>query len=135
MVMKEKYKVNGENLTPYEVAKKQSKMVGAEFSGEPIPKGKDKNVDPKSDSNAEKPQTKDKPDHGVGNQDGPDDRKGGKGKLDYYGVMMTLSILHFWAGPKRSKVEYFRIKSRPPPKAEIKDMVNSLLVVAVLIEV
>ena len=33
--------------------------------------------------------------------------------------MMTLSILHFWAGPKRSKV--------------IKDMANSLLVVAVLI--
>jgi ankyrin repeat protein len=38
MVMKDK--ANGENLTPYEVAKKQSKMVGAEFSGEPIPNGK-----------------------------------------------------------------------------------------------
>ncbi|KAG6738011.1 hypothetical protein POTOM_059546 [Populus tomentosa] len=47
--------------------------------------------------------------------------------------MMTLSILHFWAGPKRSKVEYFRVKSRPLPKEEIKDMANSLLVVAVLI--
>lgn len=132
MVMKDK--ANGENLTPYEVAKKQSKMVGAEFSGEPIPNGKDNNVDPKSDSiNGEKPQTKDKPDHGVGNQDGPDDRKGGKGKLDYYGVMMTLSILHFWAGHKTSKVEYFRIKSRPLPKEEIKGRIDSLLVVAVLI--
>ncbi|XP_011013841.1 PREDICTED: uncharacterized protein LOC105117779 [Populus euphratica] len=125
MVMKEKYKVNGENLTPYEVAKKQSKMVGAEFSGEPIPKGKD--------NDAEMLQTEDKPDHGVGNQDGPDDRKGGKGKLDYYGVMMTLSILHFWASPKRSKAEYFRIKGRPLPKEEIKNRIDSLLVVAVLV--
>jgi ankyrin repeat protein len=31
---------NGENLTPYDVAEKQSKIVGAEYSGEPIPNGK-----------------------------------------------------------------------------------------------
>ncbi|XP_061944578.1 protein ACCELERATED CELL DEATH 6-like [Populus nigra] len=99
-----KHKANGENMTPYEVAKKQSKMVGAEFSGEPIPKGKD--------NDAEMLQTEDKPDHGV---------------------MMTLSILHFWASPKRSKVEYFRIKGRPIPKEEIKNRINSLLVVAVLV--
>jgi hypothetical protein len=47
--------------------------------------------------------------------------------------MMTLSILHFWAGHKTSKVEYFRIKSRPLPKEEIKGRIDSLLVVAVLI--
>ncbi|KAJ6952711.1 protein ACCELERATED CELL DEATH 6-like [Populus alba x Populus x berolinensis] len=138
MVMKDK--ANGENLTPYEVAKKQSKMVEAEFSGEPILNGKDNNVDPKSgdsnpksDDKREKPQTKDKPDHGVGNQVGPDDRKGGKKNLGFYEAMMTLSILHFWAGPKRSKAEYLRIKGRPLPKEEIKGRIDSLLVVAVLI--
>ncbi|KAJ6952714.1 ankyrin repeat-containing protein [Populus alba x Populus x berolinensis] len=47
--------------------------------------------------------------------------------------MMTLSILHFWAGPKRSKVEYFRLKNRPLPKEEIKGRIDSLLVVGVLI--
>ena len=47
--------------------------------------------------------------------------------------MMTLSILHFWAGPKRSKLEYFRLKGRPLPKEEIKGTIDSLLVVAVLI--
>nr|TKR90622.1 ankyrin repeat-containing protein [Populus alba] len=46
---------------------------------------------------------------------------------------MTLSILHFWAGPKRSKVEYFRLKNRPLPKEEIKGRIDSLLVVGVLI--
>ncbi|KAH8480111.1 hypothetical protein H0E87_030375 [Populus deltoides] len=110
MVMKDK--ANGENLTPYEVAKKQSKMVGAEFSGEPIPNGKDDQVDHKSENNGEKPLTKDKSDHGV---------------------MMTFSILHFFASPKKSKIEYFRIKSRPLPKEEIKGRIDSLLVVAVLI--
>ena len=47
--------------------------------------------------------------------------------------MMTLSILHFWAAPKRSKAEYLRIKGRPLPKEEIKGRIDSLLVVAVLI--
>jgi len=46
---------------------------------------------------------------------------------------MTLSILHFFASPKKSKIEYFRIKSRPLPKEEIKGRIDSLLVVAVLI--
>ncbi|KAG6738920.1 hypothetical protein POTOM_058543 [Populus tomentosa] len=124
---------NGENLTPYDVAEKQSKIVGAEYSGEPIPNGKDDQVDHKSENNGEKPPTKDKSDHGVGNHVDQDEKSGGKGKLDYYGVMMTLSILHFWAGPKRSKVEYFRLKGRPLPKEEIKGRIDSLLVVAVLI--
>ncbi|KAJ6761967.1 MOLTING PROTEIN MLT-4 [Salix koriyanagi] len=102
-----KDKANGEKLTPYEIAEKQSKIVELEFSGEQIPKGK-------------------------GNQVGPDDRKGGEGILDYYGALMTLSVLHFWVGPKNRKVEYFRIKSRLPEK-EIKDRISTLLVVSVLI--
>jgi hypothetical protein len=47
--------------------------------------------------------------------------------------MMTLSILHFFASPNKSKIEYFRIKSRPLPKEEIKGRIDCLLVVAVLI--
>lgn len=35
----EKNKANGEKLTPYEIAEKQSKIVELEFSGEQIPKG------------------------------------------------------------------------------------------------
>ncbi|KAJ6421967.1 hypothetical protein OIU84_026995 [Salix udensis] len=111
----EKNKANGEKLTPYEIAEKQSKIVGLEFSGEQIPKGK-------------------------GNQVGPDDRTGAEGKLDYYGALMTLSVLHFWGipkkfgvGPKKHRVEYFRIKSRPLPREEIKDRISTLLVVSVLI--
>ncbi|XP_034900781.1 uncharacterized protein [Populus alba] len=133
-IVKKRIRVaNGENLTPYEVAEKQSKIVGAEYSGEPIPNGKDDQVDHKSENNGEKPQTKDKSDHGVGNQVDQDEKSGRKGKLDYYGVMMTLSILHFWAGPKRSIAEYLRIKGRPLPKEEIKGRIDTLLVVAVLI--
>ncbi|KAJ6855788.1 hypothetical protein NC651_040422 [Populus alba x Populus x berolinensis] len=133
IVKERKRTANGENLTPYDVAEKQSKIVGAEYSGEPIPNGKDDQVDQKSENYGAKPLTKDKSDHGVGNQVDQDEKSGGKGKLDYYGVMMTLSILHFWAGPKRSKVEYFRLKGRPLPKEEIKGRIDSLLVVAVLI--
>ncbi|KAL9382642.1 hypothetical protein Peur_025677 [Populus x canadensis] len=112
IVKKRRGIANGENLTPYDVAEKQSKIVGAEYSGEPIPNGKDDQVDHKSENNGEKPLTKDKSDHGV---------------------MMTFSILHFFASPKKSKIEYFRIKSRPLPKEEIKGRIDSLLVVAVLI--
>ena len=46
---------------------------------------------------------------------------------------MTLSVLHFWGGPKKPKVEYFRIKGRPLPKEEIKGRISTLLVVSVLI--
>ncbi|KAJ6421977.1 hypothetical protein OIU84_027004 [Salix udensis] len=102
-----KDKANGEKLTPYEIAEKQSKIVGLKFPGEQIPKGKGKQV-------------------------GPDDRKGGEGILDYYGALMTLSVLHFWVGPKKRKVEYFRIKSRLPEE-EIKDRISTLLVVSVLV--
>ena len=38
MVVKDK--ANGEKLTPYEIAEKQSKIVGLEFSREQVPKGK-----------------------------------------------------------------------------------------------
>ncbi|KAB5512767.1 hypothetical protein DKX38_029795 [Salix brachista] len=103
-----KDKANGEKLTPYEIAEKQSKIVELEFSGEQIPKRK-------------------------GNQVGPDDRKGGEEKLDYYGALMTFSVLHFWGDPKKPKVEYFRIKGRPLPREEIKDRISTLLVVSVLI--
>ncbi|XP_011039735.1 PREDICTED: ankyrin repeat-containing protein At5g02620-like [Populus euphratica] len=124
---------NGENLTPYDVAEKQSKIVGAEYSGEPIPNGKDDQVDQKSENYGAKPLTKDKSDHGLGNQVDQHEKSGGKGKLDYYGVMMTLSILHFFARRNKSKIEYFRIKSRPLPKEDIKGRIDCLLVVAVLI--
>ncbi|KAJ6291408.1 hypothetical protein OIU76_023474 [Salix suchowensis] len=83
----DKNKANGEKLTPYEIAEKQSKIVGLEFSGEQIPKGK----------------------------------------------LMTFSVLHFWGGPKKPKVEYFRIKGRPLPREEIKGRISTLLVVSVLI--
>ncbi|KAJ6744974.1 hypothetical protein OIU79_031166 [Salix purpurea] len=75
-----------------------------------------------------------------GSQVGPDDRTGAEGKLDYYGVLMTLSVLHFWRGPEESRgvpkkhgVEYFRIKGRPLPREEIKERIGTLLVVSVLI--
>ncbi|KAJ6291411.1 hypothetical protein OIU76_023477 [Salix suchowensis] len=83
----EKNEANGEKLTPYEIAEKQSKVVELEFSGEQVPKGK----------------------------------------------LMTFSVLHFWGGPKKSKVEYFRIKGRPLPREEIKGRISTLLVVSVLI--
>ncbi|KAJ6348998.1 hypothetical protein OIU77_006560 [Salix suchowensis] len=104
----EKNEANGEKLTPYEIAEKQSKVVELEFSGEQVPKGK-------------------------GNEVGQYDRKGGEEKLDYYGALMTFSVLHFWGGPKKSKVEYFRIKGRPLPREEIKGRISTLLVVSVLI--
>ncbi|KAJ6761963.1 ANKYRIN REPEAT PROTEIN-LIKE [Salix koriyanagi] len=105
----EKNKANGEKLTPYEIAEKQSKIVESEFSGEQIPKVE-------------------------GKQDGPDDRKGGEGKLNYYGALMTLSVLHFWVSPKKKPdVEYFRIMGRPLPREEIKNRISALLVVSVLI--
>ncbi|KAJ6421974.1 hypothetical protein OIU84_027001 [Salix udensis] len=105
----EKNKANGEKMTPYEIAEKQSKIVELEFSGEQIPKGEGKQV-------------------------GPDDRNGGEGKLDYYGALMTFSVLHFWGGPKKKpKVEYFRMKGRPLPREEIKGRISTLLVVSVLI--
>ncbi|KAJ6761969.1 ANKYRIN REPEAT-CONTAINING PROTEIN ITN1-LIKE [Salix koriyanagi] len=40
----EKNKANGEKLTPYEIAEKQSKIVELEFSGEQIPKGEGKQL-------------------------------------------------------------------------------------------
>ncbi|KAJ6291404.1 hypothetical protein OIU76_023471 [Salix suchowensis] len=86
----EKKQANGEKLTPYEIAEKQSKIVALEFSGEQDPK-----------------------------------RKGNE--------LMTFSVLHFWGGPKKPKVEYFRIKGRPLPEEEIKDRISTLLVVSVLI--
>uniref|UniRef100_A0A6N2KYJ1 Uncharacterized protein n=1 Tax=Salix viminalis TaxID=40686 RepID=A0A6N2KYJ1_SALVM len=101
----EKTQANGEKLTPYEIAEKQSKVVELEFSGEQAPKGK-------------------------GSQVGPDDRKGGEEKLDYYGALMTFSVLHFWGGPKKPKVEYFRMKGRPLPREEIKGRISTLLVVS-----
>ncbi|KAJ6291409.1 hypothetical protein OIU76_023475 [Salix suchowensis] len=105
----EKNKANGEKLTPYEIAEKQSKIVESEFSGEQIPKVE-------------------------GKQDGPDDKKGGEGKLNYYGALMTLSVLHFWVSPKKKPdVEYFRIMGRPLPREEIKNRISALLVVSVLI--
>ncbi|KAG5224809.1 alpha-latroinsectotoxin-Lt1a [Salix suchowensis] len=123
----EKNKANGEKLTPYEIAEKQSKIVESEFSGEQIPKVEDSKADPQSDNNGEKTTY-------VGKQDGPDDRKGGEGKLNYYGALMTLSVLHFWVSPKKKPdVEYFRIMGRPLPREEIKNRISALLVVSVLI--
>ncbi|KAB5512768.1 hypothetical protein DKX38_029796 [Salix brachista] len=124
----EKNKANGEKLTPYEIAEKQSKIVQLEFSGEQIPKGKGNQVGPDDRKGGEGILDY----YGAGNQVGPDDRKGGEGILDYYGALMTLSVLHFWVGPKNRKVEYFRIKSRLPEE-EIKDRISTLLVVSVLI--
>ncbi|KAJ6421972.1 hypothetical protein OIU84_026999 [Salix udensis] len=144
----DKNKANGEKLTPYEIAEKQSKIVGLEFSGEQIPKGKgNQQVGPDDRKGGEGKLNY----YGAGNQVGPDDRKGGEGKLDYYGAvtnlfyrfvvqLMTLSVLHFWGipkkfgvGPKKHRVEYFRIKGRPLPREEIKGRISTLLVVSVLI--
>ncbi|KAJ6696695.1 hypothetical protein OIU85_003084 [Salix viminalis] len=124
----DKNKANGEKLTPYEIAEKQSKIVELEFSGEQIPKGEGKQVGPDDRKGGEGKLNY----YGAGNQVGPDDRKGGEGILDYYGALMTLSVLHFWVGPKNRKVEYFRIKSRLPEE-EIKDRISTLLVVSVLV--
>ncbi|KAB5512780.1 hypothetical protein DKX38_029808 [Salix brachista] len=145
----EKNKANGEKLTPYEIAEKQSKIVELEFSGEQIPKGEGNQVGPDDRKGGEGildyygAGNQVGPDdrkgwkgildyYGAGNQVGPDDRKGGEGILDYYGALMTLSVLHFWVSPKKRKVEYSRIESRLP-EDEIKGRMRTLLVVSVLI--
>ncbi|CAK7349814.1 unnamed protein product [Dovyalis caffra] len=104
---------NGENLTPYEVADKQSKIVEANYLAGTIGNGKENQVDQKNDNDAVKQQR--------------------NGKLNYYGALMTLSILHIFDGRKKPKLEYLRIQGKPLPKEEIKSRIETLLVVAVLI--
>ncbi|CAK7349818.1 unnamed protein product [Dovyalis caffra] len=91
--------------TPLHLASKHGRPITTYFL--------DNLADQKSDKNA-------------GNQEA-------KGGLTYIGVMMTLSILHFFGDREKSRVEYFDIRTRPVPKEEIKSRIEIFLVLAVLV--
>ncbi|KAJ6878154.1 protein ACCELERATED CELL DEATH 6-like [Populus alba x Populus x berolinensis] len=124
--------VNNENLTPYDIAEKQSKIAVEQYektdemlaeyrkqfvskNSTPADKNQDNAVDSKEHDTKKSP---------------PKDFK----LLDYYGAMITLSILYFHARPKKSQYERFTsTQGKPPRKQETKSRIENLLVVAVLV--
>ncbi|XP_011006809.1 PREDICTED: transient receptor potential cation channel subfamily A member 1-like isoform X2 [Populus euphratica] len=143
--------VNNENFTPYDVAKRQSKMAADQYdkTDEMLAKEREQ-FDSKNSIPADEIQIE------VNSEDVKDGKKNsttekatastasqGKDKavdskdyklLDYYGTMTTLSILYFHARPRKSLYERFTsTQGKPPRKQETKTSIQNLLVVAVLV--
>ncbi|CAK7349820.1 unnamed protein product [Dovyalis caffra] len=118
--------VNTEDLTPYDVAHRQSKIAVAQYE-----KTEEKLAEERKefDSNG----TEDK----AVDLRKPETKKASSKdyKLpDYYGAMTTLSILYFHTHPKKSLQQRFSsTQGKPPRKEETKSRIENLLVVAVLV--
>ncbi|KAI9383812.1 hypothetical protein POPTR_013G133700v4 [Populus trichocarpa] len=124
--------VNNENLTPYDIAEKQSKIAVEQYEKTDEMLAEDrKQFDSKNSTPADK--TKDK----VVDSKKQDTKKASRKHyelVDYYGAMTTLSILYFHARPKKSLYERFTsTQGKPPRKQETKSRTENLLVVAVLV--
>ncbi|XP_073260137.1 protein ACCELERATED CELL DEATH 6-like [Populus alba] len=124
--------VNNENLTPYDIAEKQSKIAVEQYekTDEMLAEYR-KQFDSKNSTPADKNQDNavDSKEHDT-KKSPPKDFK----LLDYYGAMITLSILYFHARPKKFLYERFTsTQGKPPRKQETKSRIENLLVVAVLV--
>ncbi|KAG6751266.1 hypothetical protein POTOM_045790 [Populus tomentosa] len=121
---------NNDGLTPYELGRKQSTIAVERYEGTDETFAKERQH---SDSNNRVEGTKDKP----ADQNKQDKKKASLKDyelLDFYGAMMTLSILHSYVCPRKSFRDHFP-GTRPmqPRKEETKTRIGNLLVVAVLV--
>ncbi|XP_011037456.1 PREDICTED: ankyrin repeat-containing protein At2g01680-like [Populus euphratica] len=122
--------VNDDGLTPYELGRKQSTIAVQRYEGTDETFAKKRQH---TDSNNRVEGTEDKP----ADQNKQDTKKAslkGYGLSDFYRAMMTLSILHSYACPRKSFRDLFP-GTRPtqPRKKETKTRIGNLLVVAVLV--
>ncbi|KAG5233379.1 ankyrin [Salix suchowensis] len=124
--------VNNENLTPYDVAKQQSKIAVEQYdkTDEMIAKEREQFYS-KNSTPAHENQEK-----------AADSKKQNTKKaslkqyklVNYYGMMTTLSILYFHACPTKYIYERFTVtQGKPPRKQETKSRIENLLVIAVLV--
>ncbi|KAJ6884934.1 hypothetical protein NC652_031817 [Populus alba x Populus x berolinensis] len=126
-----RHPANNDDLTPYGLGRKQSKIAVERYEGTDETFAKERQH---SDSNNRVEGTEDKP----ADQNKQDTKKASlkDNELpDFRGAMMTLSILYFHAFPwKKSFRDHFT-GARPmqPRRKETKTRIGNLLVVAVLV--
>ncbi|KAJ6360914.1 hypothetical protein OIU77_004857 [Salix suchowensis] len=132
--------VNNENLTPYYLAEQQSKSAEEKFDKANEMDGQDNSKDVEYGmknsttenstdwTSSERKQDKAKRDT---EKASPKD----EGLINYFGVVTTLSILYFYARPKKSLRDYFTVTPGliSQGKEESKNRIGNLLVVAVLV--
>ncbi|KAJ6878166.1 protein ACCELERATED CELL DEATH 6 [Populus alba x Populus x berolinensis] len=126
-----RHPANNDGLTPYELGRKQFTIAVERYEGTDETFAKERQH---SDSNNRVEGTEDKP----ADQNKQDKKKASLKDyelLDFYGVMMTLSILHSYVCPRKSFRDHFPGGTRPmqPRKKETKTRIGNLLVVAVLV--
>ncbi|KAI5567865.1 hypothetical protein BDE02_13G119700 [Populus trichocarpa] len=121
---------NNDGLTPYELGRKQSTIAVERYEGTDETFAKERQH---SDSNNRVEGTEDKP----ADQNKQDKKKASLKDyelLDFYGAMITLSILHSYVCPRKSFRDHFPGTRRMQPrKKETKTRMGNVLVVAVLV--
>ncbi|KDP24145.1 hypothetical protein JCGZ_25802 [Jatropha curcas] len=111
--------VNHENLTPFGIAETQSIQLEEENFNRPTPHYTNKKLVPDDTIDDE----------------GTVQSKSFYKQLDFFGVMMTFSILYFHRRPKieRTLIENMRIPGKILSKDEVRSRIEILLVAAVLV--
>ncbi|KAJ6695848.1 MOLTING PROTEIN MLT-4 [Salix koriyanagi] len=118
----ERFIVNNENWTPYDLAEQQSKIVEEEY---------DKRYEMTAVERQQLDSKKSIPaDETKGKEAGSEEIA-----VNYFEAVMSLSILYFHACPKRSLSELFPVVKRPMSLRgeEMKSLLGNLLVAAVLV--
>ncbi|KAJ6347801.1 hypothetical protein OIU76_004317 [Salix suchowensis] len=118
----ERFIVNNENWTPYDLAEQQSKIVEEEY---------DKRYEMTAVERQQFDSKKSIPaDETKGKEAGSEEIA-----VNYFEAVMSLSILYFHACPKRSLSELFPVVKRPMSLRgeEMKSLLGNLLVAAVLV--
>ncbi|KAJ6389055.1 hypothetical protein OIU77_027415 [Salix suchowensis] len=118
----ERFIVNNENWTPYDLVEQQSKIVEEEF---------DKRYEMTAVERQQFDSKKSIPaDETKGKEAGSEEIA-----VNYFEAVMSLSILYFHACPKRSLSELFPVVKRPMSLRgeEMKSLLGNLLVAAVLV--
>ncbi|KAJ6360916.1 hypothetical protein OIU77_004859 [Salix suchowensis] len=131
--------VNNRNWTPYDLAEQQSKRAEEEFLKANEMDGCDHSKDvedgmenstARNSTDGTSSERKDKAKRAT-EKTSPKN----EGLITFFGMVTTLSILYFYAGPKKSLREYFTVTPRhiSQAKEESKTWIGNLLVIAVLV--
>ncbi|KAJ6693284.1 hypothetical protein OIU85_004088 [Salix viminalis] len=134
--------LNNENLTPYDLAEQQSKSAEEKFDKANEMDGQDnskdvesgmKNSSTKNSTDSTSSERKDKAFDLKRDTEKASPKD--EGLINYFGVVTTLSILYFYASPKKSLRDYFTVTPGliSQGKEESKNRIGNLLVVAVLV--
>ncbi|XP_073260033.1 protein ACCELERATED CELL DEATH 6 isoform X2 [Populus alba] len=125
--------VNNENWTPYEWAEDTSKRFEEKYiKTNEMPAEERKPIDSKNSTPAHEIKDKEVDSNKMDTKEASPKHEI---RVEYFHVVMTLSILLVNARPKKSRKKFFHVTGLPMSKAkeETKSMIGNLLVVAVLV--